>query len=87
MSNIGKSKKKISQRARSSVVSLDQKRIKESDYRVWAKRFHEFLDSLSEDEFEVAKKTVDLISDRPSKRAKPCEVIQFAKGLNHNNLV
>ncbi len=79
MSNIGKSKKKTSQRTRSSVVKFDSKRIKESDKQKWQIEFYEFLCTLTEAEFELTQKVVNLISHRPSKRTKPCEVIQLVK--------
>jgi len=40
-------------RKKSNVLHLDPARIKESDECKWAKTFLEFLDSLSEAEFEL----------------------------------
>ncbi len=76
-----KSRVPPSSRKKSKVLHLSTERIKESDMRRWQIELYEFLEPLSESEFELARKLVDIISKRPSKTKKPCEAIQFVKGV------
>lgn len=61
------------------IINLDPKRIKISDERRWKEELYNFLKSLSETEFELAQKIVNVMNSRPAKRTEPCEVIQLVK--------